>query len=94
VYVVGVVALNEWTIFVAQPDGTVEVRGVAVSMTSDGQAVIAQGLKAGEEVVREGQFLLGPGSRIEIKNTTGLSETSGNTDEKVKGERKSKGKRS
>ena len=37
--------------------------------TTGGEAVITKGLAAGEQVVREGQFLLGPGSRIEIKET-------------------------
>ena len=56
-------------VFVVQPDKRVEVRPVTLGTTSGGEAVIAKGLAAGEQVVREGQFLLGPGSRIEIKET-------------------------
>jgi hypothetical protein len=42
---------------------------VTLGTTSGGEAVITKGLAAGEQIVREGQFLLGPGSRIEIKDT-------------------------
>jgi hypothetical protein len=45
------------------------VRPVTLGTTSGGEAVITKGLSAGEQIVREGQFLLGPGSRIEIKDT-------------------------
>ncbi|HEX6437774.1 MAG TPA: efflux RND transporter periplasmic adaptor subunit [Candidatus Binatia bacterium] len=56
-------------VFVVQPDKRVEVRPVTLGTTSGGEAVILKGLAAGEQIVREGQFLLGPGSRIEIKDT-------------------------
>jgi len=56
-------------VFVVQPDNRVEVRPVTLGTTSGGEAVIIKGLAAGEQIVREGQFLLGPGSRIEIKDT-------------------------
>jgi multidrug efflux system membrane fusion protein len=54
-------------VFVVQPDKRVEVRPVTLGTTSGGEAVIRKGLAAGEQIVREGQFLLGPGSRVEIK---------------------------
>ncbi|MGH9198795.1 MAG: efflux RND transporter periplasmic adaptor subunit, partial [Acidimicrobiia bacterium] len=57
-------------VFVVKPDKTVEVRPVTLGSTNEGEAVIAKGLAAGERVVREGQFLLGPESRIEIKDST------------------------
>jgi membrane fusion protein, multidrug efflux system len=56
-------------VFVVQPDKRVEVRPVTLGTTSGGEAVITKGLAAGEQIVREGQFLLGPGSRVEIKDT-------------------------
>jgi multidrug efflux system membrane fusion protein len=56
-------------VFVVQPDKRVEVRPVTLGTTSGGEAVIIKGLAAGEQIVREGQFLLGPESRIEIKDT-------------------------
>jgi multidrug efflux system membrane fusion protein len=55
-------------VFVVKPDKTVEVRAVVIGTTSEGEAVIAKGLLPGEQIVREGQFLLGPGSRVEIKS--------------------------
>jgi multidrug efflux system membrane fusion protein len=55
-------------VFVVKPDNSVEVRPVVVARTSEGEAVIAKGLQPGEQIVREGQFLLGPGSRIEVKD--------------------------
>jgi multidrug efflux system membrane fusion protein len=62
-------------VFVIKPDKTVEVRQVTVGPTNQGEAVIAKGLAPGEQVVREGQFLLGPGSRVEIRDQTRTVET-------------------
>src|SRR5499426_2484264 len=72
-------------VFVVKPDNSVEVRPVVVSRTDGGEAVIAKGLQAGEQIVREGQFLLGPESRIEVKDgkTTEAGEL-----KKQKGERR------
>jgi membrane fusion protein, multidrug efflux system len=55
-------------VFVVKPDKTVEMRPVTVGQTTEGEAIITSGLAGGEQIVREGQFLLGPGSRIEIKD--------------------------
>jgi multidrug efflux system membrane fusion protein len=62
-------------VFIVKPDKTVEVRPVTVGRTTEGEAIIAKGLQAGEQVVREGQFLLGPGSRIEFKDANTTTET-------------------
>jgi membrane fusion protein, multidrug efflux system len=72
-------------VFVIKADNSVEVRPVVVSRTDGGEAVIAKGLQAGEQIVREGQFLLGPESRIEVKDgkTTEAGEL-----KKEKGERR------
>jgi multidrug efflux system membrane fusion protein len=56
-------------VFVVKPNNSVEVRPVVVARTDEGEAVIADGLQPGEQIVREGQFLLGPGSRIEVKDS-------------------------
>jgi multidrug efflux system membrane fusion protein len=75
-------------VFVVKPDKTVEVRAVTLGTTNEGEAVIAKGLVAGEQIVREGQFLLGPGSRIEIKQSSSPPEgatgaqTGGSSDRK------------
>jgi multidrug efflux system membrane fusion protein len=55
-------------VFVVKEDKRVEMRLVTVGRTEEGQAIIAKGLRPGEVVVREGQFLLAPGSRVEIKD--------------------------
>jgi membrane fusion protein, multidrug efflux system len=74
-------------VFVIKPDNSVEVRPVVVARTDEGEAVIAKGLQAGEQIVREGQFLLGPGSRIEIRDgkATEAGERSSEKGERRKG---------
>jgi membrane fusion protein, multidrug efflux system len=57
-------------VFVVKPDKRVEVRPVTIGRTNEGEAIIVKGLNGGEQVVREGQFLLGPGSRVEFKDPT------------------------
>jgi membrane fusion protein, multidrug efflux system len=75
-------------VFVVKPDNSVEVRPVVVARTDEGETVIANGLQPGEKIVREGQFLLGPGSRIEVRD--GKSTETGEL-KREKGERR-KGK--
>lgn len=58
-------------VFVILPDKKVDMRPVVVDWTSEGEAVIAKGIAVGEQVVREGQFLLGPGSKVEVKEAGG-----------------------
>jgi len=60
-------------VFVVKEDNRVEMRPVTLGQTNEGEAIVAKGLAAGEQVVREGQFLLGPGSRIEIKGAEKVS---------------------
>jgi membrane fusion protein, multidrug efflux system len=79
-------------VFVVQPDKRVEVRPVTLGTTSGGEAVITKGLAAGEQIVREGQFLLGPGSRIEIKDTAVSDVKSDVKEEKRERGRKGKAK--
>ena len=61
-------------VFVVKEDKRVEIRPVTIGTTSEGIAIITKGLAVGEQVVREGQFLLGPESRVEIKNPNGVTE--------------------
>ncbi len=61
-------------VFVVKEDKRVEVRPVTIGTTSEGIAIIAKGLAVGEQVVREGQFLLGPESRVDIKDPNGVTE--------------------
>jgi membrane fusion protein, multidrug efflux system len=50
--------------FVVKPDSTVEIRPVRLASSRNGQALIVDGIKAGEKVVTDGQYRLRPGSRI------------------------------
>ncbi|MGZ8483837.1 MAG: efflux RND transporter periplasmic adaptor subunit [Candidatus Binatia bacterium] len=61
-------------VFVVKEDKRVEVRPVTIGSSSEGLAIIAKGLAVGEQVVREGQFLLGPESRVDIKDQAGVAE--------------------
>jgi multidrug efflux system membrane fusion protein len=61
-------------VFVVKEDKRVDVRPVTMGQTNEGEAIITKGLAAGEQVVREGQFLLGPGSRIEVKDPSKVAE--------------------
>ncbi len=65
-------------VFVVKDDRRVEMRPITIGRTNGGEAVITAGLAAGEQVVREGQFLLGPGSRVEVKDpNVSAEETKG-----------------
>jgi membrane fusion protein, multidrug efflux system len=55
-------------VFVVRGESEVEVRPVVVSRSLDGNSVIEKGLQAGERVVTDGQFLLGPNSKVQIKD--------------------------
>jgi multidrug efflux system membrane fusion protein len=52
--------------YVIKPDGTVQVRSVAVSQVSRGQALVDSGLAANEQVVTDGQYKLQDGTRVII----------------------------
>jgi multidrug efflux system membrane fusion protein len=78
-------------VFVIKPDNTVEMRPVVVARTDEGETVIAQGLQPGEQIVREGQFLLGPGARVDIKDSAGDTKAV-ETKEERKKDRAGKGK--
>ncbi len=62
-------------VFVIKPDMTVEARPVVLSRSTDGQAVIEKGLAPGERVVTDGQLRLVPGTKVEIKEAGGLSQS-------------------
>ncbi|MTJ82795.1 MAG: efflux RND transporter periplasmic adaptor subunit [Telmatospirillum sp.] len=57
--------------FVVRDDSTVEVRLLKVSETTEGQAVIADGLKDGDRVVIEGQYRLQQGSHVAATEPAG-----------------------
>ena len=80
-------------VFVVKEDKRVEVRPVTLGQSQEGESIITKGLASGEVVVREGQFLLGPNSRVEVK-TAGV-DASNNSEQGRQGQgerRKTKSK--
>jgi multidrug efflux system membrane fusion protein len=57
--------------FVINEDQTVEIRPVKVAQVEQGEALIEDGLHAGERVVVDGQYKLQKGSRIKIADSPG-----------------------
>ena len=62
-------------VFVVKDDRTVELRPVKVDRIDEAEAVIDEGLNAGETVVTDGQLRLVPGASVEIKSGVGGAET-------------------
>src|SRR5215510_7057157 len=54
-------------VFIVKSDSTVELRPVVVNRTIANDAVIDKGVQPGEQVVTDGQFLLGPGTKVQVK---------------------------
>ena len=64
--------------FVIKPDLTVAVRNLKVAQVEDGQALIDEGLQAGEQVVVDGQYKLQEGSRVVVTDENGDKPAGGN----------------
>jgi multidrug efflux system membrane fusion protein len=63
-------------VFVIKSDMTVETRPVTIDRSTDGQAVVAKGLAAGEQVVTDGQLRLVPGiTKVELKQVAAVPGT-------------------
>jgi len=60
--------------FVITPDLTAQVRKIKVAQVDRGQALIEQGLAAGERVVVDGQYKLQPGSKVKLPEEKSKSE--------------------
>jgi multidrug efflux system membrane fusion protein len=78
-------------VFVVSEDKRVEQRLVTVGQTQQGESIIIKGLAAGEMVVREGQFLLGPGSRVDIKDAAKADDAAKGEGRKGRAKSKTKG---
>jgi multidrug efflux system membrane fusion protein len=57
-------------VFVVTAEGTAELRPVKVNRADEREAVIDDGVHAGETVVTDGQLRLVPGSRVEARGAT------------------------
>jgi multidrug efflux system membrane fusion protein len=60
-------------VYVVKSDRTVELRHVKLDRQQGEEAIIASGLKGGEEIVTEGQLRLTPGAHITISNRSAES---------------------
>jgi multidrug efflux system membrane fusion protein len=52
--------------YVIKPDMTVEMRSIKVGQTEGNFSLIVDGLKAGEQVVVDGQYRLQPGAKVQL----------------------------
>jgi membrane fusion protein, multidrug efflux system len=53
-------------VFLVKPDQTVSIQPVTIGASRDGQALVDQGLQAGDKVVVAGEYRLSEGAKIEI----------------------------
>lgn len=56
-------------VYVLNPDSTTTARPVEVERSDDVTAVIRSGLKPGETVITDGQFRIGPGARVMVRES-------------------------
>jgi multidrug efflux system membrane fusion protein len=66
-------------VFVVKQDLTVESRPVVTGRTVDTETVVHKGLNRDEKVVTDGQLLLYPGARVEIKTSNSATSTTKKT---------------
>ena len=57
---------NGQYVFVVKPDNTAELRNVTVSRVVGSDSVITSGVRAGEQVVTDGQVRLTPGKKVAL----------------------------
>ena len=55
-------------VYVVKSDLSAELRPVSVGPTYEGDTVVEKGLGPGDQVVTDGQLLLYPGAKVEVKN--------------------------
>lgn len=63
--------------FVIRDDLTAQVRPIKLAQIDQGQALIAEGLSAGERVVVDGQYKLQAGAKVKLPETGGRTSGSG-----------------
>ncbi len=62
---------NGQFVYRLMPDNTVTAVPVKVAYEEEGRMVIADGLKAGDRIVTDGQLRLAPGVKVDVKNPAG-----------------------
>jgi multidrug efflux system membrane fusion protein len=63
------------SVFLIDPAGTVSTRAVKVKRMAGDLAVIASGLRPGDQVVTDGQLRLVPGAKVDVKTTVAAAGT-------------------
>ena len=58
-------------LFVLKDDSTVDLRPITIDRKVDGRVVVSSGLKAGDQVVTDGQARLLPNSKVEVRHLPG-----------------------
>ncbi len=61
-------------VYVLNRDSTTKVQPVRVDRSDDVTAVIASGLQPGETVVTDGQFRIGPGAKVVVRQAAGSEQ--------------------
>ena len=67
--------------YVINSDAAVELRPIEVTQISDGEALIASGLRANEQIVVSGQYRLQPGSRVTTLHGNAAKEAAAANDQ-------------
>jgi multidrug efflux system membrane fusion protein len=62
-------------VYVLKPDGTADVRPIVLGQRQGDLIVVEKGLSAGEQVIRTGQTLLQPGSKVTVQKAGGWGAT-------------------
>lgn len=70
------ISANGEFVYVVTNDLTAELRPVATGQRQGDQVVIAQGLKAGERIVFQGQIAVTPGGKVSVDETRGADSSS------------------
>jgi membrane fusion protein, multidrug efflux system len=60
-------------VYVLKADQTAEIRPVTVERNAGGYAVVSSGLRPGETVVTDGQIMIFPGARLQVKSSPASS---------------------
>ncbi len=66
---------NGSQVYVVKPDRSVELRTVKIARNAGDTTLIADGVKAGETVVTDGQLRLVPGAKVEARTVAGAAIT-------------------
>jgi multidrug efflux system membrane fusion protein len=61
-------------VYVLNPDSTTTSRPITVERGDDVTTVVASGLKPGETVITDGQFRIGPGAKVVVRNAKAESK--------------------